>query len=145
MYRWTVAAVVGFMYRRTFAGDASLMMKATAADVSFRFPGSSSFAASLEGRESLRAWLDRFTTLDTIFDLREVAVSGPPWNMTVAVRFHDAIGSDYENEGVEWLHIRWGRVRSIEVFLDTERVSSWERRHPELVQTSLTSAEDVPR
>jgi ketosteroid isomerase-like protein len=131
------------MYRRAFAGDASLMMKATAADVSLRFPGSSSFAASLVGRESLRAWLERFTALDTKFDLREVAVSGPPWNMTVAVRFHDAIGTDYENEGVEWLHIRRGRVRSIEVFLDTERVSAWERRHPELAQAggpSTTSA-----
>jgi ketosteroid isomerase-like protein len=143
MYRWTVAAVVRFLYRRTFAGDDSLMMRATAADVSFRFPGSSSFAASLEGRESLHAWLARFTALDTRFEIREVAVSGPPWNMTVAVRFHDAIGSDYENEGVEWLHIRRGLVRSVEVFLDTERVSSWERRHPELAQTSQSVVADV--
>jgi ketosteroid isomerase-like protein len=155
MYRRTVAAVVGFIYRRTFAGDASLMMRATAADVSFRFPGSSSFAASLEGRERLRAWLDRFTTLDTHLDIREAVVSGPPWNMTVAVRFRDSIGTDYQNEGVEWLHIRWGRVRSIEVFLDTERVTAWERRHPELAQstptkpstrtTPTTAAEDVTR
>ena len=130
MYRWTVARVLRSVYRRAFAGQDSLMMMATAADVTFKFPGSSSFAASLAGREPLREWLARFTALSPRFDIRDIVVSGPPWNMTVAVRFHDAIGADYENEGVEWLRIRRGRVRSLEVFLDTERVSSWEGRHP---------------
>jgi hypothetical protein len=41
-----------------------------------------------------------------------------------------------ENEGVEWLRIRWGRVHSLEVFLDTERVSSWEARHPDFAVLS---------
>ena len=127
MYRWTVARVLRLAYRRSFAGQDGLMMMATAPDVAFSFPGTSSFAATLVGRESLRGWLARFTALSPRFDIRDVVVSGPPWNMTAAVRFHDAIGADYENEGVEWLRIRWGRVRSLEVFLDTERVSSWER------------------
>jgi ketosteroid isomerase-like protein len=128
VYRWTVGQILRLVYRRTFAGQDGLMMMATAADVTFSFPGSSSFAANLVGRESLREWLARFTALRPRFEIRDVAVSGPPWNMTVAVRFHDAIGADYENEGVEWLRMRWGRVRSLEVFLDTERVSSWEGR-----------------
>ncbi len=50
----------------------------------------------------------------------------------MAVRFHDTIGTDYANAGVEWLDMRWGRVRQLEVFLDTERLSAWERRHPDL-------------
>jgi ketosteroid isomerase-like protein len=128
MYRWTVAQVLRYVYRRAIAGDDRVMMRATAPDVTFSFPGRSSFAASLVGREPLRAWLARFTAFSPRFDIRDVAVSGPPWNMTVALRFHDAIGADYENDGVEWLRIRWGRVRSLEVFLDTERVSSWESR-----------------
>jgi ketosteroid isomerase-like protein len=128
MYRWTVTQVLRYVYGKAIAGDDGVMMKATAADVTFRFPGSSSFAASLTGREPLRAWLARLTALSPRFEVGDVAVSGPPWNMTVAMRFHDAIGADYENDGVEWLRIRWGRVRSIEVFLDTERVSSWESR-----------------
>jgi ketosteroid isomerase-like protein len=140
MYRWTVAAVVRSIYRRTFAGDDRLMMRATAPDVSFRFPGTSSFAASLQSREALHEWLARFGTLSPTLEVGDVAVSGPPWNMTVAVRFRDAIGTDYENEGVEWLHMRWGRVRSLEVFLDTERISSWERRHPELVQAPAVTS-----
>jgi len=129
VYRWTVARAIRFLYRSTFAGQDSVMMRATAPDATFSFPGRSSFAASLTGREPLRAWLARFTALSPQFDVRDVVVSGPPWNMTVAVRFHDALGADYENEGVEWLRIRWGRLRSLDVFLDTERVSSWEARH----------------
>jgi ketosteroid isomerase-like protein len=132
MYRWTVGQFLRLVYRRAFAGQDDLMMKATAPDVTFRFPGSSSFAASLVGREALREWLNRFTTLEPRFEIRDVVVSGPPWNMTAAVRFEDAIGSDYHNEGVEWLRIRWGKVRSLEVFLDTERISSWEARHAEV-------------
>ena len=129
MYRWMVARVLRYVYGQAFAGQDGLMMMATAPDVTFSFPGTSSFAASLQGRESLRVWLARFTDLSPSFDIRDVVVSGPPWNMTVAVRFRDAIGADYENEGVEWLRIQWGRVRSLDVFLDTERVSSWEGRH----------------
>ena len=66
--------------------------------------------------------------LKSQFHIDEVAVSGPPWNMTVAVRFHDSIGNDYKNEGAEWLRIRRGRVSSIQVFLDTERITAWESR-----------------
>jgi len=76
VYRSMVAATLRFVYRRAFAGDDSWMMRATAADVSFRFPGTSSFAASTEGRESLRAWVAQFAALGPSFDVRDVAVSG---------------------------------------------------------------------
>jgi hypothetical protein len=48
--------------------------------------------------------------------------------MEVAFRFRDEIGDDYRNEGVEWLQMRWGRVCSVNVFLDTERIEAWESR-----------------
>ena|ERR1700722_9886690 len=128
MYRWIVAAMVRLLYRRAIAGQDALMMRATAPDVTFNFPGHSSFAADLVGRDSLREWLARFRSLSPQFHIDEVAVSGPPWNMTVAVRFHDSIGNDYKNEGAEWLRIRRGRVSSIQVFLDTERITAWESR-----------------
>jgi ketosteroid isomerase-like protein len=145
MYRSTVARILRYAYRRAIAGDDSMMMKATATDVTFSFPGRSSFAASLVGREPLREWLARFAALSPRFDIRDVAVSGPPWNMTAALRFHDAIGADYENDGVEWLRIRWGRVRSIEVFLDTERVSSWESRRAGLAGPPYRADESAVR
>lgn len=135
MYRWVVAKFVGFAYLRAIAGDDRIMMKATSPDVAFTFPGKNSFAATLVGREALRNWLGRFTALEPELVIRDVVVSGPPWDMRVALRFRDAIGDDYRNEGVEWLRIAWGRVRAIEVFLDTERIEAWEGRQQ--LETSM--------
>ncbi len=128
MYRWTVARFVRFAYRKAIAGDDKFMMKATHPDVTFNFPGKSSFAANLVGREALKSWLSRFTALEPKFEIRDVVVSGPPWNMEVAFRFRDEIGDDYCNEGVEWLRMRNGRVSSVDVYLDTERIEAWEGR-----------------
>jgi ketosteroid isomerase-like protein len=128
MYRWAVSKIVRFVYRQAFAGDDRVMMRAAAPDVAFTFPGQSSFATTLVGRQALGEWLARFRSFKPTFDIDDVVVSGPPWNMRAAVRFRDAIGQDYENEGVEWLTFRWGRVRKIEVFVDTERVTAFDAR-----------------
>jgi ketosteroid isomerase-like protein len=126
MYRWTVSRIVRMVYGRAIAGDDRLMMRAAASDVTFTFPGHSSFGTTLVGREALSEWLARFRSFEPTFNIRDVVVSGPPWHMRVAVLFRDAIGPSYENEGVEWLTFRWGRVQSLEVFLDTERVSAFD-------------------
>jgi ketosteroid isomerase-like protein len=139
MYRWTVARLVRFAYRRAIAGDDSFMMKMTSRDVAFNFPGESSFAASLVGRDALRKWLDRFVALEPDFEIRDVVVSGPPWDLAVAARFCDAIGDDYRNEGVEWIAVRWGRIRSVDVFLDTGRIEAWESRQQTLQGSSTHS------
>ena len=129
MYRWMVGHAIRYVYRSALSGQDRVLMLAAAEDVRFRFPGASSFGADLVGREALRNWLVRFRDLNPRFEIPDVVVSGPPWNMTVAARIADAIGSDYQNEGVEWLRIKWGKVRSIEVFIDTERLSAWEVRN----------------
>jgi hypothetical protein len=33
---------------------------------------------------------------------------------------------------LEMFWFRWGKLRRLEAFLDTERVATWEQRHPEL-------------
>jgi hypothetical protein len=60
-----------------------------------------------------------------------VLVSGPPWNMRVAWHLTDSIGAHYTNEGIVYLRMSWGKVRSERVFLDTEAVSEWEAAYPE--------------
>ncbi|MBO0730432.1 MAG: nuclear transport factor 2 family protein [Acidimicrobiaceae bacterium] len=120
-------------YAQAAAGNPRLLMSMAADDVEFVFPGHNSFAATLRGKEPLAAWLERFASLQPQFHVQDVLVSGPPWNMRIGVRFQDAIGEDYRNEGMEYLRVRGARVRSVEVFLDTEVISAWEQQHPELV------------
>lgn len=133
MYSWLVGRVIRRGYVQAVAGQPAMLMKLAAEDVEFVFPGQNSFAGRLRGKDALESWMARFASMRPDFDIQDVLVSGAPWNVRVAVRFRDAIGDDYQNEGVEYLQVKWGKLRKLEVFADTERISAWESRHPELV------------
>ena len=74
----------------------------------------------------------RFVELGPRFVIHDVAVAGPPWNMRVCFRFSDRIalpgGVDYDNEGMEYLRMRWGMIREQRVYVDTERVAQLDAR-----------------
>lgn len=131
MYRWGVAQLVRYGYRRLVEGHPELLFRLAADDIHFQFPGISSFAADTWDKAALRRWMGRFISLSPEFTVLDVVVTGMPWNTRVAVRFSDAIGDFYRNDGVEYLRLRWGRVQEIRVFLDTEAVTAWETRYPE--------------
>ena len=133
MYAWLVGRVIRMGYAQAVAGNPKMLMTMAADDIEFTFPGHNSFATRITSKSEVADWMARFASMSPRFDVEDVIVSGLPWNMRVAVRFTDAIGDDYRNQGVEYLRIRWGKLRSIEVFLDTERISQWESRHPEVV------------
>lgn len=132
MLSLVLRALMRRVYRDITAGDFRLVRRMTADDVIFVFPGSSSFGGTYQGKVEMLGWLERFASLHPRIDVLDVTASGPPSNMRVAVRFDDAIGDDYGNQVVEMFWIRWGKLRRLEVFLDTERISAWEARHPEL-------------
>jgi ketosteroid isomerase-like protein len=121
------------IYRDISAGRLGLVRRLTADDVTFVFPGTSSFGGTYHGKVELLAWLERFAALHPRIDVLDAAASGPPWNMRVAVRFDDAIGDDYHNNVLEMFWMRWGKLHRLEAFLDTTRITDWEARHPELV------------
>ena len=133
MYAWLVGRMIRRGYAQAVAGDPGLLMSLAAEDVEFVFPGRNSFAGTFRGKEALATWMERFASLHPRFHVQDVLVSAPPWDMRIGVRFDDAIGDDYRNEGMEYLRVRGGRVRRVDVFEDTEAISGWERRHPELV------------
>jgi ketosteroid isomerase-like protein len=121
------------VYRDATRGRFGLIAALAADDVVFVFPGSTSFSGTFHGKQQLLEWLSRFATLAPRIEVLDAAVAGPPWNMRVTVRLDDSIGPDYHNRVMELLHMRWGRLRRLEVFLDTELLTAWETRHPELV------------
>jgi ketosteroid isomerase-like protein len=127
MYSWIVGRAIRFLMRRLNAGDLPTIMRTFADDAVLVFPGGSSFAGEHRGKEAIQAWNERFFALHPSFALHEVAVAGPPWNMRVFFRFSDRIpipgGGEYENEGMEYLRIRWGKTREQRVYLDTEKVA----------------------
>jgi ketosteroid isomerase-like protein len=135
-----VGSLVRRGYRDAVAGDTRMMLALAADDAELVFPGRNSFAGTYRGKAELQSWMARFASMSPDFQIHDVVVSGAPWNMRIGVRFTDAIGDDYRNDGVEYLQVRRGRLRRLEVFVDTERISAWETRHPEMV-----TAQPVPR
>ena len=132
MYSRLIGRLIRRTYREATAGNPRLVRLLSADDVEFVFPGHNSFAGSYRGKAAVLDWLERFASLQPRFTVHDVVASGPIWNLRVAMRFSDAIGEDYRNRGMEFVNIRWGKVRRIEVFLDTETIHAWETRHPEL-------------
>ena len=127
MYAWFVGLFVRRGFRKLNAGDLSGALDMFATDAHFLFPGRHSFAADLRDPERIQAWFERFVALGPHFEIADVIASGPPWNMRVAVRFSDRIalpdGAEYRNEGMQYVRLRWGRVRLDRIFLDTQTVA----------------------
>jgi len=68
---------------------------------------------------------DLFPSLE--FEVRKVAVTGPPWDMLVAVEWIDrstaADGVTYANEGAHWIRIQRGKASYIHAYLDSGKVT----------------------
>jgi hypothetical protein len=97
-----------------------------ARDIRFRFPGDSSWATELRGKEKLEAWLRRFAAAGIQISPDEVVLKGFPWKQTICIRgpvYLDTPEGErvYENRYVIWGHISWGLLRDYEVYEDTQK------------------------
>jgi ketosteroid isomerase-like protein len=128
VYSWIVGRLVGFLYGKVSKGDLRLPLLGLAKDALFFFPGTSSFGGEQRGKRAIESWMRRFASLRPEFTVHDVAVAGPPWRMRVFMRFSDRIvtpnGYVYENDGMEYIGIRYGLIREIRVHLDTEKVTA---------------------
>jgi ketosteroid isomerase-like protein len=126
MLSWLAKRLIARNMRGASAGDLAPTLRMDAADVRFRFPGTSSWATELEGKEELERWLRRFADVGIQISPDEVVLEGFPWRQTICVRGTDHLDSPagervYENRYVIWGHLRWGLLRDYEVYEDTER------------------------
>jgi len=127
MMRTAVRALVRSSFSSIERGEIDRAMAPFADDFRFTFPGRHSFAAHGIGKPEFRRWLDRLASLHPKFQIGDVVVSGPPWNQRIVFRLRDEIrapdGYVYRNELVEYARARWGRIKSLDVFLDTQAVA----------------------
>jgi hypothetical protein len=100
-------------------------------DVRFVFPGRSSWAADLRGKDEVERWVRRFVRVGLQLEPHKILVAGPPWDTTVCLRFTDeATASDgtivYSNQGTIFAKIAWGKVTYYEVNEDTQKVAEFD-------------------
>lgn len=124
MFSWLARAILTRTMARTREGDYRPSLRLSGKDVRFRFPGDSSWAGEIEGKEDLELWLKRLVEVGLQTYLDEVIAQGPPWNTTLCVRGTDHLDTEdgrvYENRYVIWGRMSWGLLREYEVYEDTQ-------------------------
>ena len=125
MLSWLAKRLLSRDMARLRDGDYRPLLRMDADDVRFRFPGDSSWATELEGKDELEKWLQRFVDSGVQIYPDEVIVKGPPWRQTLCVRGTDHLDSPegervYANRYVIWGRLAWGKLREYEVYEDTQ-------------------------
>lgn len=126
MLSWLGRLMISRSMAKARDGDIEPTLRMDAEDVRFRFPGDSSWATELEGKEELRQWLERFADVGIQIFPDEVVLKGFPWKQTICIRGTDHLDSTegermYENRYVIWGRLAWGKLREYEVYEDTQK------------------------
>jgi ketosteroid isomerase-like protein len=126
MLSWLAKRILSHNMARLRAGDYRPLLRSDAKDVRFRFPGDSSWATELQGKQELERWLQRFVDAGLQIFPAQVVVKGFPWKMTLCVRGPVHLKTPggetvYENRYVIWGRMSWGLVKEYEVYEDTKK------------------------
>lgn len=128
MYHFFVRRAVRRTFEQIEAGDYEALLRGYAPGAAQTFFGQHPLGGTRHTTASLRRWYERLFALlpELRFDLRQIIVQGGPWDTTVAVEWRDRArprdGQPYDNEGVHVIRLRWGRVRDMRIYCDTQKI-----------------------
>ena len=125
MYHAIVRGRIRALFAAVNKGNAEPVLAAFAPAFEHAFLGEHALGGARHTLSATRRWYERLYRLlpDIHFDLRQIEVSGPPWNTTVVVDWDETnSGTDNvrtTNRGVHVAHLRWGRVTRLIICPDT--------------------------
>jgi ketosteroid isomerase-like protein len=125
MYHAIVRGCVQSLFAAVNKGNAEPVLAAFAPAFEHAFLGEHALGGARHTLSATRRWYERLYRLlpDIHFDLRQIEVSGPPWNTTVVVDWDETnSGTDQvrtTNRGIHVAHLRWGRVTRLIICPDT--------------------------
>jgi ketosteroid isomerase-like protein len=116
-------------------GDYNSLLSVYGEDFVLHFnEGPHRWSGDWHGRSGMERFLQIFTSAGVHGEIKRIAVSGPPWAMTLWVRFDDhADAADgtrlYENQTVLVLRTRFGKiVEQHDFYTDTTRIVEFDRK-----------------
>jgi len=125
---------LGHDVRRINAGDHGPLLAGYAEDAVLRFnEGPHRWAGEHRGKAEIERFLRNFTGAGIQGELRQLWIAGPPWALTMVVRFDDHANGPggeeiYANRTVLVVRTRWGKIVEQEDFYeDTERILAFEQ------------------
>jgi ketosteroid isomerase-like protein len=112
-------------------GNADLLLATYADDATLVFPGDSSWGGEYRGKGEIEKFMRRFVEAAVHIDPDDILIQGPPWNMSICVRFTDhALGPRgervYENRGVIYGKMAWGKITLQEDHENTHAVAAFD-------------------
>ena len=120
---------------RLNAGDPGPLLAGYADDAVLIFAeGDHRWSGEHRGKEAIARFLDMFMAAGLTGVIKDVVVTGPPWNMRTAILFDDwAKDPDgrqiYANRVVLYVTTRWGKiVRHEDFYLETKRIEDLEQQ-----------------
>ena len=132
MYHRMVRRFARRTFERLTAGDWQPILDDLALDVHHVYAGQNALGGTRTSRADVRRWFERVYRLVPSFreEVREILVSGWPWNTVVAVQWiatsHSSILDEtFEMHGVHVVRFRWGRVTGLQAYPDTEKFSAY--------------------
>lgn len=116
-------------------GDYRPLLRLYAPDAVLRFnEGEHRWAGEHRGRAAIERFLRDYVAAGVRGEILDVAMSGPPWAMTLFARFDDGATTPdreelYRNRVAIVLRTRWGRiVEQDDFYEDTRRIETFEAR-----------------
>jgi len=125
MYHAFVRKRIRYLFDAVSNGDAEPVLKAFAGKFEHSFLGDTALGGSRRTLAATRRWYERLYRLlpDIQFELRQIWVSGGPWNTLVLVEWEETnSGTDgvhTTNRGVHVMHLKWGRATRLVICPDT--------------------------
>jgi ketosteroid isomerase-like protein len=146
MFRAFVAHRVRVAWSHLARGDYGYVLDQLAPSFTHSFAGDHALGGERHSREAQRAWFQRlFRLLPGIeFILDDVLVRGWPWQTRAVALLRvraTLAGRPYENEVVQTLDLRWGRITRIHNLEDTQKLAAALER---LAATGVDEARAAP-
>jgi ketosteroid isomerase-like protein len=152
MYKTLVRAKLRRLFAGASQGNWRPIVDGFDADFSYRFAGNTPLGGTRTTRAAMEAWWSRVLRLfpGARFTPQEIVVEGSPWNTRVMTHILfqatlpkslGAAAVPYENEFMQLMRLRWGRITSIVTIEDTQR---FVEVLPRLAEAGLTDATAPP-
>jgi ketosteroid isomerase-like protein len=128
MYHAIVERNVRAGFREMSKGNYQAVTTLFAPDVRFAFSGDHAIGGECHTQAQVTQWFERLYRIfpDIQFEVRSVAVSGWPWDTTATTQFTVRAtlrdGQRYENQAIQFLRLRWGRIVEDLLFEDTHKL-----------------------